>query len=360
MMFYRSFKLAITASALLVLSSLSFGIGAAPSALALAPGVRVGTLTAFSPGSQQKAATIQNNLDNAMAATSNNGPGAVSVALVRGQPVITYGGFYVCEVDKTAAVAAKTTPLILAHRWADGLKLALKTPDYANARANSLAGKTSGKVGTATTQAGSFSYYRHGRLIYVPKGMTLPIVLTNGFSSMNARPGDPIEGRIAEDISLGDTKIPAGSMVLGQITESRPGGRMAKAGLLGFKFNKIRTPDGTVTAIDGHILSGTTKYPELANGADMYKGETTSSRVKKIAIDTGIGAGVGALAGTAIGAIASHGYGTGRGAIAGVTTGAVLGAAGSLLLRKGADVNVNSGDVLKLQLDAPAQIVATE
>lgn len=98
----------------------------------------------------------------------------------------------------------------------------------------------------------------------------------------------------------------------------------------------------------------------MANGSDLYKGETTSSRVKKIAIDTGIGAGVGAIAGTAIGAIASHGYGTGRGAIAGVATGAIIGSAGSLLLRKGHDVNVNSGDVMRLQLDAPAQIVATE
>jgi hypothetical protein len=329
-------------------------------ALAATAAVKVGGVTAFSPGSPQKTATIQNNLDNAMAATSQQGPGAVSIVVVRGQPVLTYGGFYVCEVDKVTAQANKTTQLLLAHRWADGLKAALRTPAHAISHANSFAGKAAPRVGTATTQAGSFSYYRHGRLIYVPKGMTIPIVLTNGVSSENARPGDPIEGRVAEDISLGDTSIPANSVVLGQVTQSRAGGRMAKAGVLGFRFNQIRTPDGTITPIDAHVLQGSTKYPALANGDDLYKGETTSSRVKKIAIDTGIGAGVGTLAGAAIGAIASHGYGTGRGAIAGLVAGSAIGGGGSLLLRKGHDVNMNSGEVLRLQLDAPAQIIAKE
>jgi hypothetical protein len=357
-MLSRSFKPKVAASALLLLFATT--VGDSQTALAVVTGVQVGGAQAFNPGAQ-KTKTIQNNLDNAMAAATNNGPNAVAVVLVRGQPVITYGGFYVCDVDKSAATAAKTTPLVLAHRWADGLKAALKTPARASALANKLAGRTNGQPGQSATQAGSYSYYRHGRMIYVPKGMTLPIALNSGFSSMNARVGDPIEARIAEDVSLGDTKIPAGSEVMGQITQARPGGRMAKAGMIGFKFNRIRTPDGTVTPIEGHVVGGIgPKYPDVANGSDLYKGETTSSRVKKIAIDTGIGAGVGAVSGTIIGAIASHGYGTGRGAIAGVTTGSVLGAAGSLLLRKGNDVNVSSGDVMRLQLDAPAQIIATE
>lgn len=77
-----------------------------------------------------------------------------------------------------------------------------------------------------------------------------------------------------------------------------------------------------------------------------------------MALDGAIGAGTGALAGTAIGAIASHGHGTGRGAVAGMTIGGALGVAGSLLLRRGADVHVDPGSVLKLQLDAPAKIAS--
>jgi hypothetical protein len=75
-----------------------------------------------------------------------------------------------------------------------------------------------------------------------------------------------------------------------------------------------------------------------------------------VALDGAIGAGAGALSGTAIGAIASHGYGTGRGALAGMTIGGALGDAGSLFLRRGADVHADPGSILKLQLDAPAKI----
>jgi len=356
----RSLSLVLVLKLNLILTMQLFGTATIPAALALATTVKIGTVTAFSPGSAEKTAAIQQNLDNALAASSQHGPSAVSLVFVRGQPVLTYGGFYVCQVDKLTAQAAKTTPLALARRWENGLKTAIQSPERASSRAQSLAGKTSGTAGTATSNAGSFPFYRRGKLIYLPTGIMLPIILTSGVSSSAARPGDPIEGRIAEDILLGDSKIPAGSDIFGQITEARPGSTMAKTGLLGLKFNKLRTTDGAETPIQAHIVKGGTRYKQVGTESDLYEAESTASRAKKIATDAAIGAGVGAIAGPATGAIASHGYGTGRGTIAGLTTGAVIGTAESLLLRKGEDVQMNSGDVLKLQLDAPAQIAANE
>jgi hypothetical protein len=98
------------------------------------------------------------------------------------------------------------------------------------------------------------------------------------------------------------------------------------------------------------------KYTEEGANSDNFKGEGTRVKVEDAALRGAIGAGAGALLGTTIGAIASRGYGTGRGAVAGVALGGALGVADSLLLRKGRDVNVGSGQALKLQLDAPASI----
>jgi hypothetical protein len=131
---------------------------------------------------------------------------------------------------------------------------------------------------------------------------------------------------------------------------------MAKSGMLGLKFNKLRTPDGAVTPITAHIIGGLEAYNELGTSSDLYKGEGTGTKVKQAAIRGAIGAGAGALLGTTIGAIAGGGRGTGRGALAGTAIGGALGVADSLLLRKGRDIDMSSGQKLKLQLDAPAQI----
>ena len=109
--------------------------------------------------------------------------------------------------------------------------------------------------------------------------------------------------------------------------------------------------------INAHIIGGLGKYEGVGGAtSDQFHGETTAHKIEDAAIRGAVGVGGGALLGTVVGAIASHGYGTGRGAVAGATLGGAIGVADSLLLRKGNDVKVNSGQSLTLQLDAPAQL----
>ncbi|PWT96112.1 MAG: hypothetical protein C5B53_10355 [Candidatus Melainabacteria bacterium] len=326
-------------------------------AFALVSGVMVGGQQAFNPNSAQKSSAIQKNINNALVASPNKGPSAVGIVLVKGQPVITLGGFYICTVDQASAKAANTTPTLLAQRWASGLKAALQNQPKVTSYVNRLTDQIAAQPGTTTTEAGSYPYYKQGKAIYVPAGMTIPVTLRNGLSSENAQPGDLIEATITEDINLGETSIPQNSIVSGQITDAKAGSRLAHAGVLGLKFNKIRTPEGVETPIVAHIIGGLSKYGEVGGAnTGVYAGEGTRQKVKRAALHGAIGAGAGALLGTTIGAIASHGYGTGRGAIAGTVIGGSLGVAESLLLHKGADVHVSSGEVLKLQLDAPATL----
>ena len=327
-------------------------------------GQQVFNVTTGGAGATVSARTtsIQKNIDNALVASTNKTPSAVAVTYVKGLPVLTLGGFYVATVDAASAKAAKTTPSLLAQKWAGGLKTALKNPSSV---ANYVAqitgsGSASATAGTTTTNAGSYPYYQQGRVVYIPAGMQIPIQLTTAISSENARAGDRVEGQIAETVNLGDTSIPAGSTISGTVTESTAGQRMGRSGLLGIKFDTLHTRDGQTTPITAHIVGGIGKYQGIGSESNLVKGETTSNKVKQAAIRGAVGAGGGALLGTAIGAIAGHGgRGAGRGALAGTAIGGALGVAESLLYRKGSDVKVQSGQTLNLQLDAPASLAVS-
>ncbi|HEY9789616.1 MAG TPA: hypothetical protein V6D22_04400 [Candidatus Obscuribacterales bacterium] len=320
--------------------------------------VRIAGAQAFNltTGGATRAASVQKNIDNALVATNNHTPSAVGVVYVKGQPVITLGGFYVTTVDSASAKVSHTTPSILAQKWSAGLKTAMKSKTAVDDYVAQLSGSTTANAGTTTTNAGSYPYYRQGRIVYIPAGMTIPIALKNSVTSENAHTGDVIEGQIAQTVNLGDTSIPAGSLITGKITEAQSGQRMGKSGMLGVKFDTLRTPDGQTVPINAHIVGGIGRFQEVGAQSNVVKGEATSDKVKQALIRGGIGAGGGALLGTTLGAIAGGGHGAGRGAIAGTVIGGVAGVAESLLYRKGGDVSVSSGQTVNLQLDAPASL----
>ncbi|HEY9678987.1 MAG TPA: hypothetical protein V6C76_13340 [Drouetiella sp.] len=312
----------------------------------------------------QRAGTMQKNIDNALVASTDKSPNAVRISYVNGAPVLTLGGFYVATADAASAKKLGLTTSALANKWAAGLKASMKSTTNVNSYIANLTGSGSkssvGESGTTTTSSGSYPYYRQGHVAYIPAGMMMPVKVETAISSDSARVGDKVEASLAQAINLGDSEIPAGSMLIGQVTSAVPGGRMSHSGNLGLKFNKLRTPDGAETPITAHIVGTLGKF-QLASGAqsDVFRGETTAHKVEKAALHGAIGAGAGTLLGTAVGAIASHGYGTGRGAVTGLVLGTGIGVAESLMWRKNDNVNVRSGDAFNLQLDAPASVAVT-
>ena len=328
---------------------------------ALANPVRIAGQQAFNitTGGAQRAATVQKNVDNALVASTNHTPSAVGVVYVKGQPVLTLGGFYVTTVDAAVAKASHTSPSILAQSWSQGMKNIMKNKSAVDDYVTQLTGSTTANAGTTTTRAGSYPYYKQGRIVYVPAGMTIPVALKSSISSENARIGDAVQAEIAQTVDLGDASIPAGSVISGKITEATAGQKMGRSGMLGMKFDTLRTPDGQCVPITAHIVGGIGTYGEIGTQSNVVQGEATKDKVKQALIRGGIGAGSGAILGTALGAIADGGHGAGRGAIAGTALGGALGVAESLIMRKGGDVNVSSGQTLNLQLDAPASLAAS-
>jgi len=363
---------------------------------------------------EKRAETVQQNLDNALVASKDRSPAAVNITYVKGLPVITLGGYQVITVDGDSAKAAGTSPAVLAERWADSLRNSLRdqnsvqsyvshlTGEYSNTAAppiasappqsemyagntqyqgpppqqyngqanfnnNAPGGGYNGYGGQAAYggqpqggYAGQTGYnppprgYRSGRVVFAPAGLVLNATLTTSISSQVAKSGDVIQANISQPIIVGDSQIPVGSVLLGQVTESKEGRRLGLAGALAIEFNRLRTPDGTETPISAHMVGGVGKYDENDNG--QMRGETWKRKTVQAGVRGAAGAGLGAALGTAVGAIAGGGRGAGRGAWSGTAIGGGVGLASSLLLRTGRDVTIQSGTPVQVQLDAPVSI----
>lgn len=363
---------------------------------------------------EQRAETIQKNLDNALVAAKDRSPSAVSIVYVKGIPVITLGGYQVCTVDADNARVAGVTPAVLAQRWADSLKKALADSGSVSSYVAQLTGAYQSAPTTAPDQSaynppqtqayapppqqpqyggpppqqggyqqvqyggyandqynrntggpppqqGGYGGYppqggmQRGRVAYAPAGLVMSATLNTSIATQAAQPGDLIQATIGQSVLLGDSQIPTGSVLIGSVTEAKSGGYLGRSGSLSVKFNRLRTPDGVETPITAHIEGGVGKYKD-ANGNDTFKGETWKTKVGQGVIRGGIGAGAGAALGTAVGAIAGGGRGAGRGAWSGTAIGAGVGVLDSLVLRKGKDVVIPSGQQIQIQLDAPVSI----
>lgn len=203
--------------------------------------------------------------------------------------------------------------------------------------------------------------YQRGRVSFVPAGLVIPVTLNTAVSTNVARPGDMVQATLSQNVNLGDSVIPAGSVVTGRVTDAKSGGFLGRAGMLTFKFNSLRTPNGAEVPMSAHIVGGLGKYAEVGSQSDTFAGETWKNKAGQTAMRGALGAGAGAALGTAIGAIAAHGHGytgrgIGRGAWSGAAIGGGVGVADGLLLRKGKQVNISSGLPLQLQLDAPMSL----
>jgi hypothetical protein len=361
----------------------------------------------------QRAESIQKNLDNALVAAKDRSPSSVGIVYVKGVPVITLGGYQVCTVDADNARLSGVTPAVLAQRWADSLKKALGdtagvnsyvaqltgaympapaptvdtsnagpatnvdyapaaqpsygAPNYAGAQQPTPAAYGGDQFNRGTSYPAPGGYGApgagaygappqggypapggyggapmQGRVVYVPAGMMLNATLNTSIATQAAQPGDLIQATLSGPVQVGAGSLPPGTVLIGSVTEAKHGGFLGRAGTLGVKFNRLRTPDGIETPITAHIEGGIGKYQDK-NGNDTFKGETWKTKV-------------GAALGTGVGAIAGGGRGAGRGAWSGTAIGAGVGVLDSLVLRKGKDVVIPSGQQVNVQLDAPANL----
>lgn len=178
--------------------------------------------------------------------------------------------------------------------------------------------------------------------IVVPAGTHLPLILHNGISSRDARPGTQLYFETTFPIVINDRiVIPVGSYAQGEVTE-------AKRAPKGKSGAEIRIHLTTLILPNGY----TVKFDATPTGADTGGGEYTSKE-GQINKDRDKGADAGTVikttgAGAGIGAIAGGGEGAGIGAGIGAATGLA-----AVLMTRGPEVQLPRGSSVDIVLDRP-------
>ena len=176
---------------------------------------------------------------------------------------------------------------------------------------------TAGPEGNASTR-------RNSAIFLVPSGTEFTVRLAHRISTATNQSGDQFEAILDQDLVIGDrTAVPRGSVVIGQLTEVVPSGKVSGRAKMTLELRELRRGD------EPHPLDSNTISVEA-------EGE-----LKKDAIRVGLGAGIGA----AIGAIA----GGKKGAAIGTAIGGGGGTAATVMT-KGKEVEFETEHQFRFQL----------
>lgn len=195
------------------------------------------------------------------------------------------------------------------------------TPTAAPASSNTA---TPAKTETPTAPA--------ARMIPVPAGMNLEIVLTDALSSAKNKSGDPFTGSLAVPLVVGGKPaLERGTKVHGRVVDAKESGRVKGLASLTLTLTDV--------VQDGKTIPVVTKN---------WSAEADSTKKRDAGIIGGA-AGVGA----AIGAIAGGKKGAAEGAAIGGGAGT-----GTVLVTKGKEVELGSETKLKFTLDKAIELAA--
>jgi hypothetical protein len=201
---------------------------------------------------QERAAAIQKNLDYAIVNAKNRGPDSVRVMVVNRNPVVTLDGFHIATADGNSAARHRTTQMALAEEWARSIKLCLADA----AAIDKYLAMLTGKFPAAAVVP------RNETIAFARGGMFLPVKLSTPINSECSQIGDKVEAVLTKDLPLAtsylstqyEAYLPAGTVATGQLIDASNGylGRNAFSP----RFDHLRTPDGEIIPITGHIFGG--------------------------------------------------------------------------------------------------------
>jgi len=172
----------------------------------------------------------------------------------------------------------------------------------------------------ATTSTASASAER--RLITVPAGTKVPLVLKHGISSKNSRAGNQVYASTSFPVAINDhIAIPSGTYVHGEISEvRRPGHVKGKAEIL-IHFTTLVFPNGYTVSLPGAVEGA--PQTETGSGSGQIKDQegtiqgegNKAQKVGTIASTAGTGAVIGGVTNGGKGAAIGAGIGGAAGAL---------------------------------------------
>jgi hypothetical protein len=168
------------------------------------------------------------------------------------------------------------------------------------------------------------------RVVTIPAGTALPLEMTSAVSTATAQVEAPVTARVRRAVTVGgETVIPAGAVVNGEVSEVERAGRVQGRSRLALRFTSV--------VIDGRRES-------LRTNPIAFEGEATKS---EDATKIGAGAGIGA----AIGGLLGGGSGAAKGAVIGGAAGT-----GAVLATRGKEVELAAGAEVTPTLASPVEV----
>ncbi len=167
----------------------------------------------------------------------------------------------------------------------------------------------------------------------VPAGTVLDVEFTESLASNSSTPGESFRVRVARDIvEDGEVVIPAGSEILGEVTEAVPTRRVGGQAKLSLRFTDLVLPSGVTLPIDASFV------------------QQGRSETGKDAATIGGGAAAGAILGRVLGK-GNRSKGSVIGAIIGAAAGTVIASR-----TPGEEVVFPRGTVVSLRLDEGVEV----
>ena len=162
----------------------------------------------------------------------------------------------------------------------------------------------------------------------IPVATEFDVRLQNPLSSKTSAVEDRFEATTMVDLrdERGRVLVPAGSVMRGVVSSVNKATRMDRKGAMTVAFDRV-------------TISGRS-YPIRATVSQALESEGIMGEKEKI----GIGAGAGAIIGAILGGA--------KGALAGI----LIGGGGTIAATEGKDVELPSGTVLRVRLDAPLML----
>ena len=168
------------------------------------------------------------------------------------------------------------------------------------------------------------------REITIPAGTTLRLKLQSAVASDTSHVEDTVRAELRQAVAVDGTPVlPAGTEVVGTVTDVKRSGRVKGRALVAYRFDSLRA-EGERYDI---------KTAQLSHQAAATKGQDA----KKI--------GIGAGAGAALGAILGGGGGAAKGAAIGGA-----GGTGVVLATRGREVHLAPGVEVTTRLTAPLTV----
>ncbi len=170
------------------------------------------------------------------------------------------------------------------------------------------------------------------REITIPAGTVLPLRLATAVGSDTSSVEDPVRATVRNAIVIRGTQvIPAGTTVLGHVTDARRSARVKGRGRVAFRFNQLDLPGE-----GGRLPIRTGTVARVAPG-------TKKQDAAKI--------GAGAAGGAIVGGLLGGGKGAAKGAAIGGGAGT-----GVVLATRGKEVRLAAGTPVSVKLAAPLTV----